>query len=95
VQHFLGFEEPLDLSLPVQKLTLSGNLIFGAVEQDHLVAPEPQGLPSLEQFIVDLSKQPITRHKQPPPLTLGVAGPTQDSTTYVKLPNKIRVFARG
>jgi hypothetical protein len=51
----------------VHDLAFGGDLIVGVIQQDHLIAPEFQRLSRMEQFFVDLSKQSITRHKQPPP----------------------------
>ena len=75
VQQLLRLEQPLDLGLAVHDLPLGSNLKFGIGEHEKLVAPEFQRLLRLEQFFVNLSKQPVTRHKQrPPPLMQQLRG---------------------
>ena len=66
MKHFLGFEQTLDLGLSVHDLPLRRNLIFRLSKEQHLISPEFQRFPGLQQFFVNASKQPIARHEQPP-----------------------------
>jgi hypothetical protein len=51
----------------VHHLALSSHLKFRVLEKEHLVAPEAQRLSGLKDLVVELSKQPVTWHKQQPP----------------------------
>jgi hypothetical protein len=66
MQQFLDLEQATDFGLTVHHLPLGRDLEFRAVQEDHLVAPKAERFTRLENFVVKLSKQPVTRHKQHP-----------------------------
>jgi len=60
-------QQPFDLRLAIFDLAPGSGPAFGFGQQQKLVTPELQRVPGLDQFVVDLSKQPVTRHTTPTP----------------------------
>ena len=58
----MGLKQAIYVGLAVHDLALRRDMELGAVEQEQLVAPELQRPMCVEQLVINLRQQAISRH---------------------------------